>query len=483
VSTETLYDQIEYAAQPFLQAQPDRLATMARLFGVDATAVSNSRVLEIGCGDGLNLIASAVALPGAQFHGLDLSEAAIARGREMVESLGLENVHLSVDDLRSLDGSSLQFDYVIAHGLYSWVPPDVRDALLKVTARVLAPRGVAFISYNSYPGAYLRQIARDFARFHARSSAAPAAQVQAAREALEAIQPGVPSEGLHSAAFIEEAAQMLARDDGGLFHDDLARFNQPVYFHQFIEHAAQHGLQFLAEAELTASGIHGLSPQATKVIERFASTRIETEQYADFLRGRRFRQTLLCRSGIPVLDAPEPERVEELYVGGPITVTEQAGEREYASALGGRISTADRRLQSILDEVVTAWPSFLRAGDLVPGAGDFFLELFAAKLVDLRTTPPPVATQITEKPKASPLARFQSESGASPTSLHHFDVKIESTSLRAVLLLADGTRDRTAMIRDLGQLFRGAKPEQVAYAVDQHLNDLLRNGLLLNNAE
>src|SRR5436309_833740 len=128
----TDYDRIDYPSKPFAQCHPDRLFVMGRLFGLNPEPPDRARVLEIGCGDGLNLIASAMVLPQSRFNGIDLSKAAIRRGREMVRELGLPNVRLEPRDLREFATGRRRYDYVVAHGFYSWVPPEVRDALFKV---------------------------------------------------------------------------------------------------------------------------------------------------------------------------------------------------------------------------------------------------------------------------------------------------------------------------------------------------------------
>jgi len=441
----TDYDEVEYPARVFAQCHPDRLAVVGRLYGLKSAPVENARVLEMGCGDGLNLIASAIVLPGARFHGIDLSTTAIQRGRRMVRELGLKNVRLEARDVRSLVGGGGRYHYVIAHGVYSWVPPDVRDALLAAIRNALTANGIAFVSYSVYPGAYLRQMVREMAVIFG------GRRVEGVREWLNEAAGLQSGPAVYRAVLADEAADMLRRDDGALFHDDLSEVHQPCYFRDFVGHAGNNGLRYVAEA----------LPDAVTGDDRVADG-----QYADFQTGRRFRQSLLCRSGADVSREPDCSALKHCFVGGPIGRI-GAGSAAHRNAAGERM---------LLRLLATAWPAYVPVDGFERGVS----RLFMAGVVDVRTLPPPVAAaRRNPRPKASPLARLQAENGAGVTSLHHIEVIPGSDSLRAVLILADGTRTRAALIRDLRKLYPDNTKEQVASAVDQHLIELGQYGLLM----
>ena len=88
------YDDVPYAGAAFPQTHPDRLVTLARLYGGEPQDVERSRVLELGCGDGGNLIPMAYVLPDATLVGFDLNAAAVEHGRRTIEELRLGNIHL-----------------------------------------------------------------------------------------------------------------------------------------------------------------------------------------------------------------------------------------------------------------------------------------------------------------------------------------------------------------------------------------------------
>jgi len=167
------YNQVRYLGRPLKQTHPDRLATVAGLFGMPAAAPSECRVLELGCGDGGNLIPMALGLPRSGFTGIDLAGDAIREGCAVVSALGLRNITLRQLDLMEAGPELGEFDYIIAHGLYSWVPPEVRERLLHVCRAHLAPSGVAYVSYNTYPGFHRREMFREMMLYHVRGSKIP----------------------------------------------------------------------------------------------------------------------------------------------------------------------------------------------------------------------------------------------------------------------------------------------------------------------
>src|SRR5918997_4118593 len=154
---DNAYDAVRYSNNPYAQTHPERLATVAILHGLTPPDPFTARVLEVGCGAGGNLLAMAAATPGIRATGVDLAAGPIADGRAAIAEIGLENVELHAADVRSLaDGSLGAFDYIVAHGVYSWIPDDARDALLATIRNCLVPDGVAYVSFNAQPGGYFR---------------------------------------------------------------------------------------------------------------------------------------------------------------------------------------------------------------------------------------------------------------------------------------------------------------------------------------
>src|SRR5262249_33754469 len=159
---------------------------------------------------------------------------------------------------------------------------------------LLNPHGVAFISYNALPGGHLRTMIREMMLFHVRGAQDPADRVGQAQALIKFLIDGQTASDESRAWMKAELARVLEHQPGYLYHDLLSAINEPFYFSQFVQHAAQHGLQYLAEADYFEMSAHGVSEEGRKTLQQLAGNRILREQYLDFLKCRRFRQTLLC---------------------------------------------------------------------------------------------------------------------------------------------------------------------------------------------
>ncbi len=414
------YDQVAYPTYARVETHPDRLAAAALLFGMSPKKVTRCRVLEIGCGDGGNLIPMAYGLPESRFVGVDLAEAPIAAARRAASELELDNVVLTVADLCQIRDEWGEFDYIVAHGLYSWIPADVRDRLLGVCRERLARDGVALVSYNTWPGRCIRNMLRDMLIYHTRDMADPGARLEQARSFLEALreQPGSWTERL-----APELDLLLSRDTGSLFHDDLAEINQPVWFHEFAAHAARHGLQYLCEAATPGQGIG------------VAGNRIERQQELDFHIGRSFRQTLLCGEE-SILDFEPDDGAIQQFLFSAHPLEDSPG---IASALG------------------EVYPLPVPFEELVPYAGgeaaarEVLWGLLKARQVNLHVHDFPCQEEVSMRPVASRLARYQAANFLPVTNACHIVVDMDDSSLELLPLL-DGSRTQEELAASLPEL-------------------------------
>ena len=468
----SLYDQVAYPTMPMAQSHPDRLATIARLLGLTPRDVHGCRVLEIGCGDGMNLIPMAHGLRGSEFVGIDLAATPIALGTAMVAALGLENVTLRQLDLMDAGEELGTFDYVIAHGVYSWVPEPTRDRLLAVCRARLAPHGVAYVSYNVYPGGHLRQAVRRVLQFHIETIEDPQEAIAQARALARFIAESPARGERDDPALRREMQAMLDREPEALFHDDLAPVNDPVYFHEFVAHASRHGLQFLAEATFSDSQERTYPSETVQAMQQLTGgNALLTEQYLDFLKNRRFRQSLLCRREIVLERRLRREVVPDLYVGSPAQPTTERPDvvssgvvATFAGPRGSGLSTDAPLAKAALLRLGQIWPQTLhfsallrttldalgRTDDGSPAEAtalvDILLAAYAAGVIELGTSPPCFVREPGPRPVANPVARLQLERGASVvTTLRHTSVEVVDELTRRLLRSMDGTRTREGL--------------------------------------
>ncbi len=410
------------------------------LFGLTPADVEHCRVLELGCGDGGNLAPLAVALGDAHFAGIDAAPGAIARGRAVAAAAGIENLTLEPVAIEDYEPPAGGFDYVIAHGVYSWLAPVARDRLLAVCARALAENGVAYVSYNALPGGRLREALRDMLRYHTAGLADPLERIEQARALLRFLLEAWPPEQ----ELRHQAELLLGRADASLLHDELADINDAVYFHEFAAHAGRHGLQYLAEADFNEMQVGA----ASAALQELGDV-TRREQYLDFVKGRAFRQTLLCHAAQTVERSPRTEVIERLAVSSSAV---RAGVGVFEGPTGATLTTDHPQVIAALERAAASWPAAvwvrdLDGGDAVHAA---LLGGYAANLVQLHAYPPRMSARPGERPQMTPLARLQAAAGELVTNLRHSSVSIEDDLAKRLVALLDGTRDRAALAAELG---------------------------------
>jgi methyltransferase-like protein/cyclopropane fatty-acyl-phospholipid synthase-like methyltransferase len=475
------YDEVLYPNNALPQTHPDRLATIATLFGMQPASPEKCRVLELGCGDGGNLIPMALTLPDSQFVGIDLAGHPVSIGQRAIEELGLKNISLHQMDVMDIGKEFGAFDYISAHGLYSWVPDFVRDKILSVSKENLSPNGVAYISYNVYPGCHFRQILREMMLFHVKQFSQPSEKVHQAQALIKFLADSQPKDENYGRFLSEELDQLSQRSEGGIFHDDLAEINVPVYFHQFVEHAAEHGLKFLAEADFFEMQTRIYPPQTVEALQQLSGNIIVKEQYLDFLKGRRFRQTLLCHQDL-ILDSDiKAEKVRELFIASsarPVSerpeINSEKIEEFKGHKKGAAIKTDHRLAKAAMLVLGNEWPRALSFNELLEKSlpllgldqsvttldkesselAAIFLSTYAAGLIDLHLHRPKFSLEVSERPVVSPLVRMQLKKGVFATNLLHNTIRIDDPLGRYLLIMLDGTRDRKQLVADMFELIK-----------------------------
>ena len=317
----TSYNAIPYHSLPVSYTYLPHLAGLGRLFGLETVNPEQCRVLEIGCAEASNIIPMAWHYPQSEFIGIDLSEVQINKGQQLIDSLSLENIHLYVQDIVTLiNNHSLdKFDYILLHGVFSWVSIEVQQAILIAAKSSLSDQGLVYISYNTYPGWHAQMVLRDAMILYCSKYKEPEQKKAKIPEAIHYLK------GFFQAADNEFSNYNMKRltalqqhSDSYLFHEFLEAHNHPLYVKDFIKQADQKGFQYLSDALLTFDNALLLGEQRHAFIVD-KKDRIEQLQYMDFMLNQRFRRSLLCHHDVSIRNSFAPEHMVELAYRGNLS--------------------------------------------------------------------------------------------------------------------------------------------------------------------
>jgi methyltransferase-like protein len=445
----------------------------------------------------------AIDLSESQFIGIDLAPSAIAAGQALVTNLNLSNIHLECGDVTALNRAGLgYFDYIIAHGLYSWVPEPVRKSILTTCSEMLTPQGIAYISYNAYPGNHMCDLVRGLMRFQTANLTDAQEKVRRARSVLRSLADSPAEPSTYRAILRAELSRVMKSRDDVFFHDDLSDVNQPFYLFEFVQETERFGLQFLGEA---SPGILNLSDYTAKTRARLTelenASEIDREQYKDFLTGNGFRRTLVCREQIALSASLDSEAVSRLFVSCDAQPLVPVGDSvTFRLPDQSEFTTAHALVAAGLRYICSNWPCAVRFEEVLsearaslgktdPGTvndharqlAEALLAAFKAGVVYLHTVPPKVVNKVSEKPLCSRLARLQIEQGDTATNQRHQTLPFTDEISRALVRLLDGTRDFDDLIRSLEQLRPPPSADQKTFRkqIQEALQNLIRLAMLV----
>lgn len=299
---QTIYSELGYKSMPFPYTTPATLEAYAALVGISAPNPKTARVLELGATYGGNIISQALFNPDATFVGIELSQEQVEKGNEVIANAGLTNVSLIQSDIASIGSEIGTFDYIIAHGVYSWVDDGVKEALLRLIDEHLAEDGIAYISYNTYPGWHTMDEVRQLMMFSNRDKT----QFNHKEKVLHGKTIGsiVGSQILkydnlkeRNSKFLGALRSVMQKDEYYVGHDHLEPNNDPVYFYQFNDHLAAHNLAYLCDADLTLSMVRSFDADIADTLDKLAlNDHVAQEQYLDFMLDTTFRKSIICKA-------------------------------------------------------------------------------------------------------------------------------------------------------------------------------------------
>ena len=485
------YDDLPYDSVPLPQTHPNYLAALAHLAGFAAPDPAAARILEIGCAEGGNLLPIAFYWPQTQCTGIELSRVQAATGQALIAASGAANCRILHADLSALPADFGEFDYIVAHGVYSWVPPAVQEALLARCARHLAANGVAYVSFNVLPGWGSRQALRAELLRRAPGHDSPPARVAAARRVLEDLAADFGRSRLRSFPDLEqEIAFLLRASPAYLFHEYLAAHNAPETFARFRERAARNGLACLGDA-------------GPALCARAWQEQLWSEEQFDAASGTRFRRALLVHAAAPRRARGNVDSLachadlrsdEEIDLGSALP-------QAFFDARGIRLQVRQPRVKAALLVLGTIFPDSLEGAALNAAADDLlrrygagrngadaavaaaaeWQDLLAAQAVWPGAATRSFARDIGERPRANRLARALAARGMAVTGARHLALDLDAAG-RELLLDLDGRHDRSSLMLRMRQRLDGqgiaAEPGQVEDTVERFLALFARNALI-----
>ena len=468
------YDEVPYVGRIHFQSHVNTLATVARLFGMSSADPQQSRVLEIGCADGSNLITMAFHLPQSTFVGIDGSAPQIARGQSIIDDLSLENVTLLATDLRDIGAEIGAFDYIIAHGIFSWIAEDARHALMRLCREHLKPQGIAYISYNTYPGWHHYEQLRGMMRFHSRGMSSVAEEIQQARAIVQFVGNAIVDTGSPRAAFFKSVMpQIRQMSDDYVYHEYLELNNAPMYFYEFIGIAQQHGLQYLGESLFHSMMSSNYPEKVAATLEEISNNILELEQYMDFLRNRRFRCTLLCHREVKLQRAVELPPVAKMKVAFWFDPEDPDHDATKPGTLRF-FKPDDHETEAIVSmplhkaallHLAKQWPAAIPFSELLSHCcsvldvtptnelatelAELIMKLYLQSFTELHVFQPPMVNHVAERPRATRLARYQAHNCRVLSSQKHHMVPLSDPQTREVVARLDGTRTIADIVQEL----------------------------------
>jgi methyltransferase-like protein/2-polyprenyl-3-methyl-5-hydroxy-6-metoxy-1,4-benzoquinol methylase len=480
------YDSVPYESHPFPQSAVEHLESLAFLFGLETPPLARARVLELGCAAGSNLIPFAARYPGAKVVGLDLSPVQIEEGLAAVERAGLDNVDLRVFNIAQIDASLGEFDYIVCHGVYSWVPEPVQDAILRTCSRNLAPTGVAYVSYNVYPGWKAREIVRDAMILRGGPRDSAAEKLSYARGMLEFLEQSARSGSVLQKTLEEAMPLIRGANDSYLLHEFLEPCNSPCYFKEFVRRANVHGLDYLSESDASTMFVQNYGDKVRQpLLNECGDSQVMMEQYLDFIVNRMFRQTLLVkqdRAGA-IRYRLDQQRLRGFGFaatftpvdGGPIVVEpgEQPCRTHRNASVTLRLSLhkavaqilherfpATVGVEALIDEATTRTGQAREEVDAM--VMKMLEEMLIVGAIGFRRSQPRLASGVSERPQALATARttkgIDLAAGQTATACNQWHEPVGLSAIeRCLLPLLDGSRARAELAAHLSSAVRSGR--------------------------
>ena len=299
---QTIYKELGYKSYPFPFTTPAYLEAYGTLVGLKPPTAKTARVLELGATYGGNIISQAAHNPEANFVGIELSQDQVEKGNKIIGDAKLDNVSLVQGDILNFDESMGTFDYIIAHGFYSWISDEMKDKLLDIISNHLADNGIAYVSYNTYPGWHTMEEVRQLMLFANRGHDESTHKEKVLRGKTVGSLVGAQILNYdnlkeRNSKFLSALRSVMQKDDYYVGHDHLEPHNDPCYLYQFNNHLKANNLAYVGDADLTLSMVRTYDESIADKLEQLApNSQADQEQYLDFMLDTTFRKSIICKA-------------------------------------------------------------------------------------------------------------------------------------------------------------------------------------------
>lgn len=467
------YIKLSSPPRSFPSTHIGRLGAIGQIFNLHTADPAKARVLQLGCSQGFNLLAMAQLFPSTEFVGVNCGDKPTDYANQALEATGLSNVKFLDEDILNISADLGKFDYIITQEIYSSVPENLKDAILRISSENLNRNGIALISYNCLPGWSMRGALRDMILMHTAGISNASEKISQSKALIRFLAESCFEETSYGKYLRQELDLFSNAHDSYVAHNLLGSFNDALYFRDFLESAAKHKLLYLGDSDPSTMIVDNLPRQAAETLKALQIDLISKEQYMDFVRNRMFRSTLLCHSGSAINRNIEPLKILDFQLTSlallksrhtstaPAIFRNQDGVELIVSddltasilELVAGTCTVPRKVKDIINDCL---PIVERNNNLNENPAlllticQILLQAYFRKMIDFSITNCTRPYLAHDKPEALPLARWQASTGnhLSTTSLN----MLKPDQLIAKLVtLCDGSRSRIDIVSSLIQ--------------------------------
>ena len=301
MENKNTYNELLYKSNPFTYTVPALLEAQGKLFGLTPKDSRKARILELGSSFGGNIITQALYNPEAEFVGVDLTAEQVKKGNEVIEKIGLKNIKLIEKNILDINEDFGKFDYIIVHGVFSWVPDIVKEKIIKICNENLTEEGIAYISYNTYPGwkeaDKIREMMLYANKYFPEVSQGDKVQRGKAFISIVAEQMKIYTDVAEKKGdFIKQIEGILNMQDYYVGHEQLENINDPMYLHEFVDMLRKENLQYISDVGLRLSIASVYNDSTIEKLQQLSQgDPVIKEQCLDYILDTKFRRSLICK--------------------------------------------------------------------------------------------------------------------------------------------------------------------------------------------